>query len=117
MPSLVIPAAVRAVTAAITKARGCLTAAGLHAVGGPVIPPNPAGSTSADGEVVVSGSPVAVFVAFYTDAGKAQRLESEVTRNATRIGGQVERRGAVTVLWTRPPSAKFRHTVEACAFR
>jgi hypothetical protein len=116
MPSLVIPAAVRGITAAIAKARSCLTAAGLHAVGAPVIPPNPPGSISADGEVVVSATPIAVFVAFYTDAAKAQRLESELTRNATRIGGQVERRGAVTVLWTRPPVAKLRHTVEACAF-
>jgi len=116
MPSLVIPAAVRAVTAAIATARRCLTAAGLHAVGGPVIPPNPPGSTSPDGEVLVSAGPIPVFVAFYTDTGKARRLEGEVTRNAARIGGQVERRGAVTVLWTRPPGTKLRQTVEACAF-
>jgi hypothetical protein len=54
------------------------------------MPPNPPGSTSADGEVVVTGAPVPT--------------------------GQVERRGAVTVLWMHPPAGGLRTAVENARF-
>jgi hypothetical protein len=115
MPSLVIPSAVRAVIAAIAKARTCLTARGLRAIGGPVLPATP-GSSSPDGELIVGNAASGTFIAFYTDAGKAQRLEAGVVRSASRVGGRVERHGAVTVVWIRPPATEVRKVVEACAF-
>jgi hypothetical protein len=39
------------------------------------------------------------------------------TRNAQRLGGVVERRGAVTVFWTHRPAAQTRAALETCAFR
>jgi hypothetical protein len=57
-----------------------------------------------------------VFVAFYTDSAKAQRLEGQIVQNAKRFGGQVERRGAVTIVWVKPPGSGTRNGVEACVF-
>jgi hypothetical protein len=108
--SLVISSATRAVIAAVAKVRACLAAKGLHALGGAELPPG--GSSSPDGELIVSGA----FIAFYTDAAKARRLEPSVVRNAGRGGWQVERRGDVTVLWIRPPSTARRQALETCAF-
>lgn len=102
---------------ALDRARGCLTARGLRAVGEPVLPPSPPGSTIADGEILLSSSIHPTFIAFYTDAGRARRLEPRVVQNARRVGGQVERRGAVTILWTHTPTRSLRGTVEGCAFR
>lgn len=115
MQSLVIPPALRAVIAAIANTRTCLTTNGLRAIGGPVLPANPSGSSSADGELIVGSAISGAFVAFYTDPGKAQRLEPALMRNAARVGGQVERRAAVTVLWIRPPASEVRKAVEGCA--
>jgi hypothetical protein len=115
MPSLVISPGVRAVIAAIAKARTCLTTKGLRAIGGPVLPPNPPGSSSADGELVVGNAARGAFIAFYTDAGRAWRLEAGVARNASRISGRVERHGAVTVVWVRSPAGELRKAVETCA--
>jgi hypothetical protein len=112
-----ISASVHAVAARIEVAKACLTKQGLRVTGGPVFPPGPEISSSPDGELVagVAGAGGA-FIAFYRSPAKAQRLEPEVIHNAKRIGGRVERRGAVTVLWIRPPSTGARNSVEACAF-
>ncbi|MHB8490873.1 MAG: hypothetical protein ACYDA6_01485, partial [Solirubrobacteraceae bacterium] len=114
IPSLVISPGVGAVIAAIAKTRTCLIANGLRAIGGPVLPPNPPGSSSAEGELLVGNPASDAFIAFYTDAGKARRLEAGVARNARRFGAQVERHGAVTVVWARPPASPLRRAVEAC---
>jgi len=55
------------------------------------------------------------FIAFYTDAAKARRLQAGLTRNARRLGGQIERHGAVTVLWVHPPASDLRAAVQTCA--
>jgi hypothetical protein len=101
---------------ALDNARSCLTTKGLRALGGPVLPPSRSGSSSADGELVVGRSPMhVVFIAFYTDAAKAQRLQAGLMQNARRLETQVERRGAVTVLSIHPLSGS-RAAVQACAF-
>jgi len=116
LPSLKLSPAERRMIAALDKARGCLTAKGIRALGAPVLPPNPPGSDSADGEIVVGRSAAdVVFIAFYTNTARAQQLEASLMRNAHRFKGQVERHGAVTVLWVHPPSG-VRAAVRACAF-
>jgi hypothetical protein len=82
--------------------------------GGPVFPQQ--SPTSPDGELIVGNGAGGAFIAFYTDAGRAARLEPEVRQNARHLGGQVERRGAVTVLWIRRPANGLRKVVLACAF-
>ncbi len=102
--------------AALYKARSCLTVKGLRALGAPVLPPPSPSSSSADGEIVVGKSAAhAVFIAFYTDAARAQRLQAGLLSNARRLKGQVERRGAVTVLSLHPPNS-VQAAVRACTF-
>jgi hypothetical protein len=55
------------------------------------------------------------FVAFYTDAAKAQRLVPEVIQNAERSGARVERHGAVTIVWIHASPSDLHDAVEACA--
>lgn len=119
--SLRLSPAVRAVVAAVDQARRCLTARGLHPIGAPVLPPNPPGSSSADGELVVGRTTImrkaapGAFIAFYTDVDKARRAQGRLIRNAHRLGGQIERHGAVTVVWVHPPASGLRAAVNACA--
>ena len=112
---LVISRASRAVFAALVRVRGCLVDRGYEVIGGPVLPPQ--GPTSPDGELTL-GAPAAVpTIAFYDDPAKAARLEPAVIRRARRFSGQVERRGAVTILWLRAPPSVLRARVQACAWR
>jgi hypothetical protein len=100
MPSLVLSSAMRGVIRSIDKARSCLTGRRLRVVGGPVLPPQ--GDPSPDGELIV-GTAHGAFIAFYLNSAKATRLAPGIEHNAARTGGQVERRGAVTILWVAPP--------------
>jgi hypothetical protein len=108
-------AAERTVVAALGRARLCLTNHGFRVSGGPAFPSSP-GQNSPDGELIVATGAGGAFIAFYSDPAKAQRLEPAIVRNAQRLGGQAERRSAVTVLWTRPPPSGLRNSVQACAF-
>jgi hypothetical protein len=101
---------------ALERARRCLTAKGLHALGGPVLPPSSSGSSTADGELVIS-STHPTFIAFYTDPARARGLEATVVQSARRVHGQVERHGAVTIVWTRAHASNLRGAVDACVFR
>ncbi len=113
LTQLTIPASTQAVFVAIEKTRSCLTKQGLRVTGGPVLPSQ--GPNSPDGELLIVHDDAQTFIAFYNNSRKAQRLEPEVVQNAKRIGGQVMRRGAVTVLWTRPATSQLRNRVETCA--
>ena len=116
LPWLKLSPAERRMISALDQARSCLTAKGIRALGAPVLPPNPPGSSSADGEIVVGRSAAdVVFIAFYTTTARAQQLEASLMRNAHRLNGQAERHGAVTVVWAHPPSG-VRAAVRACAF-
>src|SRR5881275_670674 len=55
--------------------RSCLVSKGLRAVGGPAFPSRPPDPTQADGELVISSSTRPTFIAFYTDAARAERIE------------------------------------------
>lgn len=113
LAALVIPARSRVLFATIAKTRACLSGRGLRVTGGPVFPAQ--GSDSADGELIVGDAAGGALIAFYADGRKAQRLEPKVRQNAKRLGGQLERRGAVIVLWPHPSSPLSR-SVEPCAF-
>ncbi len=79
-----------------------------------MFPANPASSTAADGELIVQHAGGEAFIAFYTDASRARRLEPGVLRNAVLHNFQLERHGPVTLIWVRTPTAALREAVQAC---
>jgi hypothetical protein len=111
---LAISPASQAVFVALVRVRACLIGRGYQVVGGPVLPPQ--GPKAPDGELTVGTSPAVPVIAFYDDPLKAARLEPAVILRAKRFGGQVVRRGAVTVLWIKAPASALRARVQACAW-
>jgi hypothetical protein len=111
--SLELSSAQRSVIGSIAAARRCLGAARLVAHGSAVLPGS---ASSPDGEIVIS-SAHPTFVAFYTSAAKASRLEPAVRLNLKHSRGMVERRGAVTIVWSAAPASRLRRVVETCVFR
>jgi hypothetical protein len=99
---------------ALGTVRTCLSMKALRVRGGPVFPQQ--SPSSPDGELIVGNGSGGAFIAFYTDSMRARRLEPAVRQNARRFGGQVERHGAVTVVWIHPPPAGLRKSVLTCAF-
>jgi hypothetical protein len=116
LSTLAIPAPARRIFTAIEKARTCLIARGRRVTGGPAFPPNPTAPMGLVGELVVVNGAAPTFIAFYSNPSEAQQLEPEIVHNAKRLGAQLERHGAVTVLWSRPPTSQLRNRLEACAF-
>jgi hypothetical protein len=110
---LKLSATERAMIAALDTARSCLKAKGWRVIGAPVLPPNTPGANMPDGELVIT-SAHPTFIAFYTNTAKARRSKAALTGNARRIRGQVEPRGAATIIWTGAPSEELRSSVEAC---
>jgi hypothetical protein len=106
-----LPAASASVIKAIAKAQACLTSHGLEVKGGPV-PPGGHAPGGPEGELAVGDA----LIAFYANPRSAKRAAPEVLRNAGGVGGKPERRGAVTVLWIRPPPNDLRAKVLACVF-
>jgi hypothetical protein len=101
------------VTATIESAQACLTSHRVRTIGNAVLPPL-ADSSSPDGELIAGYLPNGALIAFYRDIEKADRLGSAVLRNARRLYAQVDRSGAVTIFWWRPPTAALRRAVQAC---
>jgi hypothetical protein len=108
-------------------AQACLTAHGVRAIGGPVLPAAPAlpfGATDLhalaatnngpDGELTIGRLPNGALLAFYSDVAKAARLEPAILSNARRLHAQVQRRGATTIFWMRPAAPALRNAVQAC---
>ena len=108
-----LSAAVRRVTATIESVQACLTSHKVRAIGNAVLPPLAAPS-SPDGELIVGYLPNGALIAFYRSSEEAMRLEPEMLRNARRIHAQVERRGAATIFWWRPPTPTLRRAVQGC---
>jgi hypothetical protein len=108
-----LSAAVRRVTAAIESTQACLTVHRVRTIGNAVLPPL-AGRNSPDGELIAGYLPDGALIAFYRNIEKAERLEPAVLRNARRPHSQVERAGAVTIFWVRPPSTRLREALQAC---
>lgn len=113
LPSLVLSPAERALSARLDRARGCLIAKGLRVLGAPVLPPPRVSSTEPDGELVIS-STTPTFIAFYRTAARAQRIEPTLRRSDAHAPVLLERRGAVTIAWSRPPGSGLRNMVWAC---
>ncbi|MGO9961740.1 MAG: hypothetical protein ACLP50_38165 [Solirubrobacteraceae bacterium] len=108
-----LSSAVRRVTAAIESAQACLASHRVRAIGNAVLLPL-ADPSSPDGELIAGYLPNGALIAFYRNIEKAERLEPAVLRNARRLRAQVERRGAVTIFWWRPPTATLRRAVQTC---
>jgi hypothetical protein len=106
--------AMRAVIARIDSGRSCLTSQGLHAVGGPAFPSRPPDPVQPDGELMISSSSHPTFIAFYTDAARAARIEPALRRDDAGKHVWLERRGAVTIVWSQSPAAALRHTIWGC---
>ena len=117
---LLVPAAIQAVFATIEKARTCLTAQGLSVNGGPVLrQPHPEGAMPpprqerSDGELRIDYGEGSVIVGFFENPTAAKRHEATVAQRMKSVGGQVERQGAVDILWIAPPP-KLRQSLHAC---
>jgi hypothetical protein len=103
------PAASGGVIEAIAQVRACLRRDGFEVKGGPV-PPGAHAPGGPEGELVVGDA----LIGFYVDPRSAERAEPEVLRNSGGLDGKPERRGAVTVVWVRPPTNDLRARVLAC---
>lgn len=111
------PDTVPSVALAIARARNCLTTRGLSARGGPAPSAAAGAARRPEGELIVGNATTRAIAAFYSDALTAKRAERTVVRNARRFGGQVERRGAVTIVWIRSPSSDRRAALRRCVYR
>jgi hypothetical protein len=112
LPRVVAPMASPGVVEAIGKARACLRRSRLAVAGGPV-PPEGHGPGGPEGELITGGA----LIGFYIDARTAKRAEPGVVHNARAFHGDVERRGAVTILWVAHIREQVRSRVERCVFR
>jgi hypothetical protein len=104
---------VRRVTRVTESTQACLLSHKVRTIGNGVLPPL-AVTNGPDGELIAGFLPNGALIAFYRTVEKAERLEPAVLRNARREHAQVERVGAVTVFWVRPPSRALRAAVQAC---
>jgi hypothetical protein len=103
----------RTLLAAIKTARTCIDKKGFRVSGGPIYPQE--SPTSPDGELIAGRAKAAAFIAFYTSASRAQRLEPVLKGNARGVS-TIERRGAVALLLVGRPAPKLRAAVTDCAF-
>ncbi len=115
LKGLAISSAQRRAFASLATARACLAGRGLGVTGGPILPRNPRTPDAPDGELIVGARGGAAFVGFYRDARMAGQRAADLEANAQRLGGQVVRRGTVTVVWIHPPPSGLRTDVQVCA--
>ena len=73
----------------------------------------PQGSSSPDGELDVGNGSGGALIAFYPDPSEARRLEPGIVKRTKSIGAEVERHGAVTVVWVGA-AASVRRAVRTC---
>jgi hypothetical protein len=95
-------------------ARRCLSQAGLHVTGGARSPDD---RDAPDEELIandVRAGSVMVFVAYYDDEERAERLEPSLRRNARRFDGFVERHGTLTLLWVRGERSRMGERLRDC---
>jgi hypothetical protein len=95
-------------------ARRCLSQARFHVVGGE---PSRDDRDAPDAELIandVRGGRVMVFIAYYDDEDRAERLEPSLRRNARRFDGSVERHGSLTLLWVRGERSQMGERVRDC---
>jgi hypothetical protein len=110
-----IPPAWQRVFTRLYSVQACLARHGIAAHGGPYLD-GPRPRKTPIGELVSFNTSPTAFIAFYTSARVARRAEPLVIMNVQRTGGEAERRGLVTVAWTKPPSPSLRAAIDGCAF-
>jgi hypothetical protein len=103
----------RSLIARIDRVRSCLSSKGLRTLGGPAFPSRPPDPTQPDGELVIS-SAHPTFIAFYTDAAKAKRIEPALRRDDAHAHIRLERRDAVTIAWSQAPAGDLHDAIWAC---
>jgi hypothetical protein len=91
--------------------KGCMRDAGIPTVAGR---PGPGDENAPDLELVLHGLDAQAFVALYADPWRARENAPSIRRNARRGGGSVERRGRITIIWVKQPSADRRAAVRGC---
>jgi hypothetical protein len=106
------PRAPAGAVARVARTRTCLAARGFRVSGGAVAPEAGSGAV---GELTIRGQGAGGLIGFFRDARSAERQASLVRGRAQGTGGLVEGRGAVMVLWVRPPAAGERARVLACS--
>jgi hypothetical protein len=106
----------RAVIARIVSDRRCLASRGLRVLGGPAFPSRPPDPVQPDGELVISSATDPTFIALYTDAAKANRIEPALRREDSGKHVFLERRGAVTIAYSQAPTGELRHAVRGCVY-
>jgi hypothetical protein len=92
-------------------ARRCLSQAGLRVVGAER---SPGDRDAPDAELIAGGGSVTVFIAYYDEEDRAERLEPSLRRNARRLDGFVERHGTLTLLWVRGERSRMGERVRGC---
>jgi len=102
-------AGLRAAGARIDRARACLIAHRLKAIGGLVLPPQGHGAPA--GELDTT----AALIAFYIDRRKASLALPAIAKNVQRVDGQVERAGFANIAWLAPSPRQLRAIVHTCA--
>jgi hypothetical protein len=89
----------------------CVQAAGIPTVAGR---PGAGDEDAPDLELVLHGLDAPAFVALYADPWRARENAPSIRRNARRAGASVERRGRITIVWVKRPSAERRAAVLGC---
>jgi hypothetical protein len=107
-----IPAAWKRVFERLYAVQACLTRHGIRVNGGPALGSGDPKRTPL-GELDVASKPMAI-IAFYTSARVARRAEPKILSRIQHTGGSVQRHGAVSVVWTSPPSSQLDSTVTNC---
>jgi hypothetical protein len=112
---LALSAATRAVIQNVEGVRDCLTGNGWRVTGGPVLPASTATVPAADGELIVGSGRGGALIVSSRDAEAAGRRADAIDREALRVGGELQRRGTVTIVWVHSPASEQRSALDECA--
>jgi PASTA domain-containing protein len=88
----------------------CIRRAGIPTAAGR---PAPGNENAPDLELVLRDAAPA-FVALYADPARARENAPSIRRRTRPFHGSVERRGRITIVWVKPPSAEHRAAVHGC---
>ncbi len=90
----------------------CLKQEGYRLQGGA---PGSTDSESPEYQIIFSGPRGGGYIGFYKNASRARRVAAQLRKNAQRTtGADVERHGAINVVWVDLPDQGARRRVRAC---